>query len=158
MRMNIQILFIVLLLTITAGCSSTNVSDQEPYSLYVNQASVTLQHPVVVVQRGSMWSSGSGGVRSLRRAQFGLRHAPMVREEDRIFAQLPVGHSVQIDRVVDEVFIDGQQIVAYGRTSIPPSTNLVTFAYDWGFIWNLEPAPWEPLDTPRRRYVGRTSR
>ncbi len=159
--MTIQTAAIILVLVFVAGCSSTDVSKLEPFSSYVGQT-VELRYPVAVVQRRSMWSAGSsGGVHSHQSAQYGLKAAVAKQggawlgsagHDDQIFATLPIQHPVRIVQVLDEVFIDGEQIVAYGRTTIPPGTNEVTFAYAWGFMWRLERAPWEPDSVPEKRY------
>jgi len=135
-------------LLLLAGCSSTNISNRDPFYDYVGR-SVELRCPVTVVARHGVWGSHEG-VMSRRSADFGLVDRGS-RNRRQVYGELPVGHRVWIDSVWDEVVVDGEQIIAYGRTTIPPGTNEVRFAYSWGFLWILKRAPWESDDTPEKR-------
>lgn len=148
MRTTLFRFFCVVPVLLLVGCSSVDISNRDPFYDYVGRT-VELREPVAVVSRHGYWNGGDG-VRSRKSVAYGL-----VTGSDqgygRVFATLPAGHKVQVDSVWDEVAGDGQQIVAYGRTTIPPATNEVRFAYAWGFIWMLSPAPWEPSNTPKQR-------
>jgi len=134
---------------LVSGCSSTDISNRDPFYDYVGKT-VELRRPVIVTSRSSsLWSSK--GIRSRHRAAYGLAENEYPPEIGRIYGELPAGHGIRIDRVVDEVVIDGEQIVAYGHTTIPPRTNEVSFVYIWGFLWKLHPAPWEPKETALER-------
>jgi hypothetical protein len=147
-------LFLSLLVT---GCSSTNVSQLDPFNNYVGHT-VELQRPADVVAAPSFWWDGSSdGVMAMHPAEFGLINSGEIMgrgEYGRVFLQLPVGHKVHIDCVRDEIVADEEQIIAYGHTTIPPATKEVRFAYPWGEFWDLWPAPWEPENTPEERGPG----
>lgn len=140
------------LLFSAVGCSSTNISNCDPFYDYVGKT-VELRRPVAVVARSSVWSGGDG-VLSLRPARYGIVDARNRGPYRKVYAQLPVGHAVRIEKVRDEVAFDVQHIIAYGRTTIPPRNKEVRFAYPWGALWQLERAPWEPDDTPPRRVAS----
>lgn len=137
------------LLLLVAGCTSTKtLSNRDPFYDYVGR-SVELLRPVTVVERPKAFG---GDVLASRYTKYGLldshhRYNQMYQK----VAELPVGHRVQIDSVCEEIQMDFVQIIAYGRTTIPPSTEEVQFAYPWSSDWILWPAPWEPADTPARR-------
>jgi hypothetical protein len=128
--------FIPLLLV---GCvNSYNVSNRNPFHNYVGQT-VEHQRPVLVVDSASIWTR-SHGVPSVLSAHYGLIDLDATnRGFGRILGELPTGHRVTIDSVRDEAWGDSGQITAYGHTTIPPSTNEVSFAYPWSGR-----APWEP--------------
>jgi hypothetical protein len=136
------------LLLLLVGCSSVDISNRDPFYDYVGRT-VELRQPVAVVVRRAYWKGGDG-VMARRSASYGLVTGNG-QGYGRVFSTLPAGHTVRINSVWDEVAGDGQQIVAYGHTTIPPSTNEVSFAYPWGLIWTLYPAPWEPETTPKLR-------
>lgn len=138
----------VLPVVLLVGCSSVDISNRDPFYDYVGRT-VELREPVAVVGRRG-YRSGRDGVPSRKSAAFGIVEGSG-QGYGPVFSTLPAGHNVHIDSVWDEVAGDGQQIVAYGRTIIPPGTNEVRFAYVWGFIWVLSPAPWEPSGTPKKR-------
>jgi hypothetical protein len=144
----IKLLYVVPVLFLV-GCHSVNISNRDPFYDYVGRT-VELREPVAVVGRQSYWNGSDRGVRSRKSAAYGLVSGSG-HGYKAVHAILPAGHKVSLDSVWDEVVFDGQQIVAYGRTTIPPSTKEVRFAYAWGFIWMLKPAPWEPADTPKKR-------
>lgn len=135
---------------VLAGCiSRKDVSNVDPFSDYVGR-SVPLKRQAVVVHRyNSLWG-GDDGVGSLSSADVGVINTPDYPYIEKI-DNLPVGHLVKIDRVIDEVVIDGEHIVAYGRTTLPRNGKEVRFAYPWGTLWILERAPWEPQKTPLSR-------
>ena len=168
--MNIRV-FIFALLTVLCftGCtSSTNISKRDPFYNYVGQT-VELHCPVDVVGHSGVWFGGDKGIHTLHTAQYGIIESGTEGQEREFYGEnshvfsgsgdnygnvlevLTVGHRVQIDSVWDEVIADEEQIIAYGHTTIPPSTNEVSFAYAWGEFWMLWRAPWEPNDTPQKR-------
>jgi hypothetical protein len=166
--MKIRVYLFVFLPVLFAGCTgSNNISKRDPFYNYVGQT-VELHSPVDVVGSHGAWFGGDKGVLVLHAAQYGiiesgteLQEREFYGENSHIFsggdkygpvlAVLPVGHRVQIDSVWDEVVADEEQIIAYGHTTIPPSTNEVGFAYPWGEFWMLWRAPWEPDNTPQKR-------
>jgi hypothetical protein len=70
---------------------------------------------------------------------------------DTNYITIPSGNSVTLESVRDDVVFDADNLVAYGRLTLPNTTNTVRFAYQWGNYWHLRPAPWEPADTPEIR-------
>ena len=136
-----------------AGCTSaTDVSRVYPFNSYVGKT-VQIDRPLAVVHTTGGWT-GSDGVRTLRWfTHVGLTETNDLKYGYKSSGILPVGHIVHIDCVRDEVAFDSESIVAYGRTSIPPKTNLVSFVYAWGFLWTLHIAPWEPETLPQYRSI-----
>lgn len=153
--MQIRIAMLCLLAIFFIGCSSTDVSKREPFMAFVGQT-VELRRPMVVVQQKNRWFNG-GSVVARRSIDFGLKDINKTDKTDHISAQLPVGHRVRIESIRDEVIVDGEWIVAYGWTTIPPNPKEVRFAYDWGFIWILNRAPWESETVPERRDLSSTN-
>lgn len=155
--MRTQAFIFVLLPLLFAGCtSSRNISKRDPFYNYVGKT-VELRRPVSVIGRHGAWA-GTYGVMSLHSAKYGIiekgtewQGRGEYGQYGPVFAELPVGHQVRIDSVWDEVVADEEQIIAYGHTTIPPSTREVSFAYPWGEFWTLWRAPWEPDDTPTKR-------
>ncbi|HUA67830.1 MAG TPA: hypothetical protein VMA13_04715 [Candidatus Saccharimonadales bacterium] len=151
--MKLRALILICSPLLLAGCtSSTKISKLDPFYNYVGQT-VELRKPADIVTRRGIWF-GSYGVMSRHSADYGLIDAGGGQGRGgygHVIAELPVGHKVQIDSVWDEVVVDEEQIIAYGHTTIPPSTKEVSFAYPWGEFWILWPAPWEPSDTPEKR-------
>ena len=147
--MRIQILALCYASMLLAGCSRKDVSNLDPFSGYVGR-SVPLARQADVVRRYNPLWSGGDGVGSLSSADVGVINTPDYPYIEKI-GTLPAGHVVTVDRVVDEVFMDGEHIIAYGRTTLPHSDKEVRFAYAWGTLWMLERAPWEPNKTPATR-------
>jgi hypothetical protein len=150
------IAFAFLPLFFTGCTTSRDVSQSHPFNNYVGKT-VELQAPVWVVNRKH---GNKIGVDGLRRTQYGIAEAPGHGTLHGYFGEalvtLPQGHPVTIDSVRYEVWSSGDydQITAYGRTTLPPGTNEVSFAYAWGGgnIMRLWCAPWEPEGTPNRKY------
>lgn len=146
--MHIRISAFAALLLLVTGCSSTNLSNRDPFFDYVGRT-VELRRPALVVERPSIFG---GDVLARRYTKYGiLDPSHRLTQIYPRFTELPVGHRVRSDSVWDEVELDAEQIVAYGRTTIPPGTNEVQFAYPWGEFWMLKRAPWEPDDTAEKR-------
>jgi hypothetical protein len=144
-----MILFSALLLT---GCiNSYNISTKKPFQVYVGRT-VPLQRPALVVGSASIWTR-SDGVSSVLSARYGLIDLDATNMGyGPILGELPVGHRVTIDSVRDEAWGDSGQITAYGHTTIPPSTNRVSFIYPWGVaVSALHVAPWEPDVTKKNQ-------
>jgi hypothetical protein len=89
-------------------------------------------------------------VTSKREVDYGLIQTNWAQNM-KVFGTLPAGHKVFIKDVREEVRLDDEDMMPYGRTTLPWNNKDVTFAYSWGSIWILHPAPWEPDDTPDRR-------
>jgi len=147
--MQIRAIIIILYIPLLQGCmSSRNISKLDPFCDFVDQT-VELRRPVCVVHHCNTLMGGTG-VDSFRSARHGLvDHAG--QWDGEVLAQLPKGHRVTLTAVRDEVYFDSETIVAYGHTIVPPGTNEVSFAYHWGYYWELRRAPWELDDTPPRR-------
>jgi hypothetical protein len=142
---------LISLLLLSACTSTTNVSRVYPFSLYVGKT-VEINRPMAVVPAYNRWVAGNGGVGTLSwTVSKGLENTNDVKGAR--YAVLPTGHQVRIDKVQDEIVGDSESIVAYGRTVIPPDTKPVKFAYAWGYLWILEPAPWEPENLPKYRHL-----
>src|SRR5258706_4570173 len=153
--MHIRISVYAALVLLVTGCSSTNLSKRDPFCDYVGRT-VELRRPVVVVERPRPFG---GDVFASRYTKYGLMdpgpqptqmHGDLATLYPKL-TEVPVGHRVQIDSVWDEVQSDPDQIVAYGRTTIPPSSNEVQFPYSWGQFWILKRAPWDRGETPSSR-------
>ena len=147
-HMEIRFLHCIIVGTLFTGCSFKDLSKVDPFSDYVGQT-VELRRPMSVVERRSIFSLGPG-VMTRSPADYGLENVRYPISS--AFPELPIGHQLRIESVWDEVVIDGEHIIAYCRTTIPPGTNEVRVAYPWGFIWVLERAPWEPDTVPEYRY------
>jgi hypothetical protein len=59
--------------------------------------------------------------------------------DGRLYAELPRGQRITIDRVREEDVGDTYDNVAYGRTIMPSTGEEVSFAYIWT---SLRPPPW----------------
>lgn len=137
------LIFVFIPLLLVSCVNSYNVSSRDPFHNYVGQT-VELQRPALVVGSASIWTR-SDGVPSVLSARYGLVDLGATNQEfGRILGELPTGHRVTIDSVRDEAWGDSGQITAYGHTTIPPSTNEVSFVYRWGVGSDLKRAPWEP--------------
>ena len=142
-----------LFLLLSACTSTTNISRIYPFSSYVGKT-VEINRSMAVVPAYNRWVAGSGGVGTLSwTVSKGLKNTNDVSQGETVYAVLPAGHQVRIDRVQDEINGDSESIVAYGRTVVPAGTKPARFAYEWGFDWILKPAPWEPDNLPKYRYL-----
>jgi hypothetical protein len=135
--------FLVCPLLLVGCVNSYNISKRNPFHDYVGQT-IELQRPALIVGSASIWTS-SEGVSSVLPARYGLIDLDATNMGfGPILGELPAGHRVTIDSVRAEAWGDADQITAYGRTTIPPSNNEVSFAYPWGVGSSLRRAPWEP--------------
>lgn len=123
--------------------------DADPFCEYVGKW-VELRRPVAVVERSSRMSWRSHGITSKQKVDYGLIEISQTNGM-KVFGTLPVGHKVLVTDVRDELLLDDQQMMAYGGTTLPWNNKKVTFAYSWGAVWTLWPAPWEPDGTPKQR-------
>src|SRR5688500_5758564 len=76
------------LLLCAAGCSSTNISNRDPFYDYVGKT-VELRRPAVLVSRHGIWSGGDG-VMSRRSAKYGLVDAGSRGPYGEVYAELPI--------------------------------------------------------------------
>jgi hypothetical protein len=144
-----RFLLLMLAVAVTAfGSDRKSLVNADPFCEYIGRW-VELRRPVNVVERSGGWGGGRG-VRSKRKADYGLIRTNWTNNS-QVFGVLPVGHKVFITDVRDESWIDDEDIMAYGRTTLPWTGKEVTFAYGWGWTWTLRPAPWEPDNTPEQR-------
>jgi hypothetical protein len=135
-------LFCVFGLGCAAAIDQTRLIQVQPYCEYVGRW-VELQRPVKVVEHGKE------GEPSKQKADYAI--VPTNWTRVTVFGVLPAGHKVFVSEVRDETSWDDEEIVAYGRTTLPWSGKDVSFAYSWGWMWTLKRAPWEPDNTPEKR-------
>jgi hypothetical protein len=141
------------------GCVSSDDISRHPYFVHYIGGPVPLQTNAVLVQRRKF-----DYIPPRRKAQFvpldaDLQPPPPSNlwryrwraPEPEI--QLQTGHSVVIDRVQLEFYGDAVESVAYGRTTLPNSTNELSFAYYYGAYWQIGRAPWEPSTAPHQRWL-----
>ena len=142
-------LFFSLSLTLlVTGCRSVDVSAYHLFAPYVGPE-MALQRPVLLVA-----PTGDPAVPGFLPRTGAAKHAMLVDDTEghpecvelkpKMATQLPAGHIITLQSVREEITLDRQDIIAYGRTRLPGDDREVTFAYHWGQSWQLQPAPWEP--------------
>lgn len=146
-------LFSCLPALVLCGCiSSKNISNRQPFSDYVGKT-VTLNRPMILLKEGRGFWTGEA-VPRVRVSPYVMYDGDKSVEKGAPI-KLPAGQQVKITKVCDEIMGDSANIIAYGTVVPPNATNRITFGYQWGMIWQLHPAPWEPEGTPElRRRVG----
>ena len=152
------LLLALALALLVTGCSSLDVSADRLFAPYVG-AAIALQRPVILVT-----PSGNPATPEFLPRTSGAKYAMLVDDNrhpaspdvrPQIAAQLPAGHIITLQSVREEITLDRQDIVAYGRTRLPGHDREVTFAYHWGQSWELWPAPWEPATVKTIRQIDR---
>ena len=132
--------FLLLLPLFCAGCAdSTDVSSRKPFRAYIGKT-VALRRDMLLIKHSGYFFGGVNDVMSARHVRYGLTE-PGTYSAPRVFAQLPSGHRVTIDAVLDEAYFDAAPTVVYGRTTFPPTGKETGFAYLYSTSRTL---PWEP--------------
>ncbi|HXD01235.1 MAG TPA: hypothetical protein VN048_17995 [Verrucomicrobiae bacterium] len=109
-----------------AGCS-TNLTKIAPYSEYIGRP-LELCGPAAIINQ---YNEGDRDFPSSFFVHYALVD-PGRNGNGTVIGELPKGHHVWIDGIRNVVVFDGgEHIVAYGHTTIPPGTNMVSFMAFW---------------------------
>lgn len=140
-RLASRIPSLLLLNVLLCGCSSTEVSHLDPFCGFVG-------HEVSLLKATPLTEAGKVGNR--KSVPYAL--GPLSNPKFRSSIEVPASHTVIIESVRDEVVVDTEFVIAYGRTKHPTTGETVVFAYRWGEKWILGRAPWETETVPEVRY------
>jgi hypothetical protein len=144
-----NLLAVLLIAFVGAGCTYTNVSAYKGFAPYIGQ-SVPLTREMILSKEGrGMWSAVH--VPRLRASYVLLETNVQLYPSDQFVAKLPVGSPITLTSVRSEIIADGDGLIAYGNTRLPDSKKEVKFAYLWGSDLEINAAPWEPTNTPALR-------
>jgi len=119
-----------------------NLSNVAPYSTYTGKI-VTLNEPMVISE-----SYGNHGYTPYAMTR------PEHAVSSRIIRHLDTNSEIKIDFVRWSNTIDSAYVVAVGSTVDDDPSNSIRFRYYWGGMEYINRAPWEPVNTPNRRYTG----